>query len=232
MRTAAAAAATTGAGAPRALLAPASLVSQYPHPADHRSNPTLGNFIALLNPISWSIYWMVVRRGQKQRDAKKEDRLAKDEQGKGAASTADAARQQRLGELSAAQATDPPPQGQGGAEPEPEPEELWWEEMLAIQIVATILTALFSVVGVAISGWAEQMETVRPIDLPIYVCFGVYIPLVLLLFSLAPRYIMTAEMGCAPPATPPPALLGLALSDGSDSDGRRLRQASRCSRRW
>ena len=165
---------------------------------------------------------MVVRRGQKQRDAKK---IEKEEQEKGAASTADAARQQRLGELSAAQATGPPPQGQGGAEPEPEVEEKWWEEMLAIQIVATILTALFSVIGVLISGWAEQMETVRLVDLPIYVCFGVYIPLVLLLFSLAPRYIMTAEMGCAPPLAPPRRLrLRLSL--------RRLRQASRCSRRW
>lgn len=74
--------------------------------------------------------------------------------------------------------------------------EHWWDEMLAIQIVAALLTAVFSFVGMLASGWSEQVSTVTGSDVPIYIVFGMYIPFVLLMFSLAPRYIATAEMGC------------------------------------
>jgi hypothetical protein len=82
-------------------------------------NTTLGNFICLLNPISWSIYWMIVRRGQKMRDAAK---LSAPSGATAAAAAAAAA-------AVAANKED----GKG----EPEEEERWWDEMLAIQIVTT-----------------------------------------------------------------------------------------------
>ena len=78
-------------------------------------NTTLGNFICLLNPISWSIYWMIVRRGQKMRDAAKLSAPS----GAAAAAAAVAANKE-------------------GGNGEPEAEERWWDEMLAIQIVTTI----------------------------------------------------------------------------------------------
>ena len=62
--------------------------------------------------------------------------------------------------------------------------------------VATILTAVFSFIGMLASGWGEQVDSVQGSDAPIYIVFGMYIPVVLVLFSLAPRFIATAEMGC------------------------------------
>jgi hypothetical protein len=62
--------------------------------------------------------------------------------------------------------------------------------------VATILTAVFSFIGMLVSGWGEQVDSVQGSDAPIYIVFGMYIPVVLVLFSLAPRFIATAEMGC------------------------------------
>ncbi len=126
-------------------------------------NTTLGNFICLLNPVSWSFYWMIVRRSQKQRDT-----LAKCQKS-----------------LDTSQGTTAP-----------QDNEHWWDEMLAIQIVAAFLTALFSFVGMMASSWSEQVATVKGSDVPVYIVFGMYIPFVLLMFSLAPRYITTAEMGC------------------------------------
>lgn len=130
-------------------------------------NTTLGNFICLLNPISWSFYWMIVRRSQKKRDV---------------VAAANAAAQNSLNA------------GEGGAEPKDE--EHWWDEMLAIQIVAALLTAIFSFIGMLATGWSDQIATVTGSDAPIYIAFGIYLPFVLLMFSLAPRYIATAEMGC------------------------------------
>lgn len=129
---------------------------------DNARNTTLGNFLCLLNPISWSFYWMIVRRSQKQRDAAKAE-------------------------------PDPAQGGYGAASKD---EEHWWDEMLAIQIVAATLTGVFSVVGMLASGWSKQISTVKGSDVPVYIIFGVYIPFVLVMFSLAPRYIATAEMGC------------------------------------
>ena len=80
-------------------------------------NTTLGNFICLLNPISWSIYWMIVRRGLKMRDA------AKLSAPSGATAAAAAA----------AAVVANKEDGKG----EPEEQERWWDEMLAIQIVTT-----------------------------------------------------------------------------------------------
>lgn len=129
---------------------------------DQARNTTLGNFICLLNPVSWSFYWMIVRRAQKQRDTVAANKS-----------------------LDASKDTAAP-----------QDEEHWWDEMLAIQIVAAGLTALFSCIGMMASGWSEQVATVQGSDVPIYIVFGMYIPFVLLMFSLAPRYIATAEMGC------------------------------------
>ena len=131
-------------------------------------NTTLGNFICLLNPISWSFYWMIVRRAQKQREVVAAANLAN--------------QKSRDGQVDDVVA--------------PTDVEHWWDEMLAIQIVAALLTAVFSFVGMLASGFSEQVSTVTGSDVPIYIVFGMYIPLVLLMFSLAPRYIATAEMGC------------------------------------
>ena len=131
-------------------------------------NTTLGNFICLLNPISWSFYWMIVRRAQKQRDVVAAATLANQKSQDG-----------QVDDIVA-----------------PKDVEHWWDEMLAIQIVAALLTAVFSFVGMLASGWSEQVATVKGSDVPIYIVFGIYIPFVLLMFSLAPRYIATAEMGC------------------------------------
>lgn len=113
--------------------------------------------------------WMIVRRSQKKRDV---------------VAATNAAAQKSLDA------------GEGGDGAEPNNEEHWWDEMLAIQIVAALLTAFFSVIGMLASGWSEQLSTVKGSDVPIYIAFGVYLPFVLLMFSLAPRYIATAEMGC------------------------------------
>ena len=129
---------------------------------DQARNTTLGNFICLLNPVSWSFYWMIVRRAQKQRDTVAASKSLDASQNPAAA----------------------------------QDEEHWWDEMLAIQIVAAVLTALFSCIGMMASGWSEQVATVQSSDVPVYIIFGMYIPFVLLMFSLAPRYIATAEMGC------------------------------------
>lgn len=122
------------------------------------NNPVLGNFVVLLNPISWAFYWTTVRHAEKLRAAT----LTKNNK---SATT--------------------------------EPAEQWWEEMLAIQLITTLIEAGAGTVGMLCTGWDEQWNTIRsPDDLLTYAWFGgAYIPVVILLFSLAPRYIATAEMG-------------------------------------
>eukprot|EP00931_Biecheleriopsis_adriatica_P117017 TRINITY_DN92583_c0_g1_i1.p1 TRINITY_DN92583_c0_g1~~TRINITY_DN92583_c0_g1_i1.p1 ORF type:complete len:360 (+),score=13.87 TRINITY_DN92583_c0_g1_i1:48-1127(+) len=77
------------------------------------------------------------------------------------------------------------------------PAERWWEELLAIQIVTTVLQGVISLAGVAATGWNNEIRTFRRDDLWVYIVSGsVWMPTVVLLFSLAPRYIPTAVMGC------------------------------------
>ena len=128
-------------------------------------NPVLGNFIVLLNPVSWALYWTVVRHAEKLR-------------------AAGIAEEKKCGATeNASEAVNDP--------------ELWWEEMLAIQLITTAIEAVAGAVGMLLTGWAAEAATiVTPDDLWTYAWFGgLYVPCVILLFSLAPRYIATAEMG-------------------------------------
>ena len=98
------------------------------------NNPVLGNFVVLLNPISWAFYWTTVRHAEKLRAAT----LTKNNK---SATT--------------------------------EPAEQWWEEMLAIQLITTLIEAGAGTVGMLCTGWDEQWNTIRsPDDLLTYAWFG------------------------------------------------------------
>jgi hypothetical protein len=95
----------------------------------------LGNFIVLLNPVSWALYWTIIRHAEKLRAA---------------AAVAPAA----------ATALE------SGSRPADADIELWWEEMLAVQLITTAVEALAGATGMLISGWGSQAATiVTPDDL-------------------------------------------------------------------
>ena len=72
----------------------------------------------------------------------------------------------------------------------------WWEEPLGYQIVCLLITVGAATIVITATGWDDNMRSVRDEDPWWYLLYGAgLLPLALLLFSLAPRYIPTAEMG-------------------------------------
>ena len=118
--------------------------------ADSTPQIISGNLVAMINPISWAIFWAI-------------------------------SRQQAL----RAAATDPSAQ----------PDERRWDRMLAFQIGSGIVVALAGVGG---GTWPEDgVISVRPSDWWWYALTGgLMLPVCVLLFSLAPVFISTSEMGC------------------------------------
>jgi drug/metabolite transporter (DMT)-like permease len=116
-----------------------------------------GNLVCLVNPVSWTAYWAIIRHS------------AKHEAAEAAAAAAAAA-----------------------SSAEEKPLYQWWERLLVYQVAAVFIGAAVGLVG----GFNPESVEI-PTDLGLYTLYGaVLLPLALVFFSVAPRYIPTAEVGC------------------------------------
>lgn len=138
----------------------------------------LGNVIALLNPISWTIFWAVVR---KRSGEKKTDQVN------------DAASSLELELNVQVEIVDK----------ENEPIQLKqqciqdskWDDLLLYQIGSGIFAAVAGGIGIGCGAkWKDPNE--NPTDWLWYFMYGgIILPLCVGLFSAAPMYISTTEMG-------------------------------------
>jgi drug/metabolite transporter (DMT)-like permease len=124
-----------------------------------------GNLVALVNPISWAVYWAIIRIGAKTEEKKEQE--------------------SKIHETEAYQQQEQHGK-QGGSTQEQ------WERLLIYQVAAILLACLCGLCA------GFQPATVRiPSDLGLYTLYGaVLLPLCLFFFSMAPRFISTAEVGC------------------------------------
>ena len=71
-----------------------------------------------------------------------------------------------------------------------------WDRLLALQVGSGIVIVLIGIIAYAVNP-SDLETTVKPVDwLWYFLLGGIVLPVCLLLFSLAPVYITTAEMGC------------------------------------
>ena len=71
-----------------------------------------------------------------------------------------------------------------------------WDRLLALQVGSGIVIILIGIIAYAVNP-SDLETTVKPVDwLWYFLLGGIVLPVCLLLFSLAPVYITTAEMGC------------------------------------
>ena len=124
-----------------------------------------GNLVALLNPVSWTGYWSIMRLRERNMVAARAAAAALKGGGEGGGRTA----------------------GAGGAPPRDK-----WDDILAFQLISGACVGLCGLAG------GVQPSTVRrPDDLLWYALYGgLILPACFVLFSLAPTFIPTAEMGC------------------------------------
>ena len=118
----------------------------------------IGNCVAMINPISWAIFWAISRQHALQAETSSKH-------------TADELMDNASGE------------------------DKKWDRMLVFQLGSGLLVAVAGAVG---GTWpSDGVSSVQPSDWWYYLLTGGFLlPVCILLFSLAPVYISTAEMGC------------------------------------
>jgi drug/metabolite transporter (DMT)-like permease len=128
---------------------------------DGDSSLMLGNAIALINPISWTIFWAVVRRNSSSEVGIDGGDVGNDFGG-GSSSCASNKR---------------------------------WDDLLVFQLGSGAIIMITGGIGIAFgASWKDPNEI--PLDWFTYWIYGgVVLPLCVTLFSLAPMFISTTEMG-------------------------------------
>ena len=128
---------------------------------DGDSSLMLGNAIALINPISWTIFWAVVRRNSSSEVGIDGGDVGNDFGG-GSSSCASNKR---------------------------------WDDLLVFQLGSGAIIMITGGIGIAFgASWKDPNEI--PLDWFTYWIYGgIVLPLCVTLFSLAPMFISTTEMG-------------------------------------
>ena len=157
------------------------------------STAMVGNFIALINPLSWAVYWAILRQSA----------TAITQSGAVAATAEDTA-----ADTAGDGAGDDTPPSTAKAPPKK-------YTLLALLLVAGCFHLALGVLVNAGGGFEDVRNTVRAIDAVYYILFGaVLVPMAQLLFSMGPRYVSTTTVGCCKLVEVPLAPLWVFLLDG------------------
>mmetsp|Transcript_99831 Transcript_99831/g.229172 ORF Transcript_99831/g.229172 Transcript_99831/m.229172 type:complete len:347 (+) Transcript_99831:41-1081(+) len=151
------------------------------------SDGLFGVLVALINPLSWTVYWGIMRHKSRVL-AKQQDT---------APTCVETAQSEAVEQKSEDQGTPNTSQGeQCHFEEEKKPSAAAKNPVPGIMMVTVLVLAAFAWCGVMVTG-DDRLRVPTYLEVVYFVGFGgVYLPCIQVLYSLAPKYLSTAEVGC------------------------------------